>query len=250
MTYGEHHIKCYEEVLVVRIKYNGTLGNNMWQYAVGRLYAERHGHALIADSIEMFPNTTHQVDGIKEIGNLKVCQEHVIEFDHCDGDILFDGFFQRYEYLRGNKQKLRDWFFQKYKSSINPSETDLVMTIRRGWNGYPVSMCPPIEFYLGIIKKLSPSIIYLCTDTFDDPYFHPLRMIENVVFYGGSTEEQFSLLTKAKKMVISPSTYSWWGAYLSDANEILYPWFGDLIPTEYGPNLFVDDESRYIRVDI
>lgn len=236
---------------MIRVKYNGTLGNNMWQYAVGRLYAEKHGHKMIADPIEMFPNTTTIIDGIGEVGNLSIFREHLVEFDSCDGDRLFDGFFQRYEYLKGNKEKIKTWFFQSpISTKFIPSENDVVLTIRRGWNGYPVSLCPPIEFYLEVINQLSPDVVYLCTDTFDDPYFNALKDLENIVFCNVSKEEQFSLLTRATKIVISPSTYSWWGAYLSNATKIIYPWIGDLIPSKSGPNLFVDDEDRYIGVDI
>lgn len=236
---------------MVRVKYNGTLGNNMWQYAVGRLYAEKHGHRMLADPIEMFPNTMELVDGVGEVGNLEIYQQHLVDFSCCNGDSLFDGFFQKYEYLKGNKEKIKDWFRQSPVSTrFFPAKNDLVLTIRRGWNGYPVSMCPPIEFYMEIVKTLSPDMVYLCTDTFDDPYFTPLKAIENIVFCDVSKEEQFSLLTRASMLVISPSTYSWWGAYLSDATKILYPWIGDLVPTKLGPNLFVDDEDRYIRVDV
>lgn len=46
----------------------------------------------------------------------------------------------------------------------------------------------------------------------------------------GEPEDQYDLLlmTFCDRHIISNSTFSWWGAYLSDDNEIIYPsvWFG------------------------
>jgi len=233
---------------MIRVKYNGTLGNNMWQYAVARLYAENHGHSLCANSIEMFPNTLECVDGCGVVGNSNTHTGHIFDFGVCSGDVLFDGHFQRYSYLKGQKSKIQRWFAPVNNIELTPSVDDLVMTIRRGWNGYPISMCPPIEFYLNLLESFSFDKVYLCTDSFDDDYFNPLKKHHNIVFYDKSKEEQFCLLMNSTNIVISPSTFSWWGAYLSNATRIFYPWIGDLIPSRDGPDVFVDDEPRYIKV--
>jgi hypothetical protein len=57
--------------------------------------------------------------------------------------------------------------------------------------------------------------------------------------------EQFALIKSAKKIAISPSTYSWWASFLSDADTVYYPMFKHFIPDENHTNTVVDDEQRF-----
>ncbi len=222
----------------------------MWQYAVARLYAEKHGHSLCVDPIEGLPNTTHAVDGIGEIGKTIHLRGHKFDFDFCDGDVLFDGFFQRYEYLRGSREKLLHWFESDIQCPCAVEDNDLVLSIRRGWNGYPTHLCPPSSFYVSLLKSINPSKIYLCTDSFDDEFFCFLKDFSNVVYYRENYLTQFELIRKAKTVILSPSTFCWWAAYLGDADKIFYPWYSDMIPTKDGGNWWVDDDPRYTRIDL
>jgi hypothetical protein len=235
---------------MIQVKYNGTHGNKMWEYAVARLYAETHGHAFYADAIDGLPNTAQIVDGIGRVGNVSHLRGHKFDFNVCNGDVIFDGFFQRYEYLKGNRQKLLNWFKSDIDSPCSVEEDDLVLSIRRGWNGYPTHLCPPSSFYTALIKKVNPRRIYLCTDSFDDQYFSFLKDFNDVVFFREIYLMQFDLIRKAKTLVLSPSTFCWWAAYLGNANKIFYPWYSDMIPTHHGGNWWVDDDSRYERVDV
>ena len=59
----------------------GTLGNNMWQYAVARTIAETHKLQLNCYSIPGFPKTFDLVEG--NIFNEPVCniQGHYFDFN-------------------------------------------------------------------------------------------------------------------------------------------------------------------------
>ena len=58
-----------------------------------------------------------------------------------------------------------------------------------------------------------------------------------------------SRMASCKEIAISRSTYSWWGAFLSDAERVYYPVIGD---EEYfnEKKLFVHDEQRYSKIFI
>lgn len=227
----------------------GTLGNNMWQYAVSRIIAEKYSLKLDCYSIPGFPKTSEIVDG-----NMYTDPVYEIEGHYFDLDFLpikckieMKGYVQRYEYIKQHKNKVKDWFQLDTESPIKVLQDDFVVSIRRGWNGYPVSLCPPKEFFINIFDRVKYNRIILCTDTFEDPFFDFMNDLNvEVIKAQYSPLEQFALIRSANKILLTPSTYCWWAAFLSNASEIYYPWISDLIPTEKQQNLVVDDESRYI----
>ena len=49
---------------MVEVKYIGRLGNNLFQYCLGRIIAEGLGYKLKVDPIPGFPNTNKPVEGL------------------------------------------------------------------------------------------------------------------------------------------------------------------------------------------
>ena len=80
------------------------------------------------------------------------------------------GYVQRYEYIKDHKAKVKEWFQLNVESPMEVLPTDFVVSIRRGWNGWPTSLCPPKEFFLDVFDNVDYKRIILCTDSFDDPY--------------------------------------------------------------------------------
>jgi len=229
----------------------GTLGNNMWQYAVARIIAEKNNLKLNCYSIPGFPQTFQSVNG-------DVCEEPMLTINGHYFDLSTSmekcrvemcGYVQRYEYLRPYKDNVRRWFEMNIESPIDVQPDDFVVSIRRGWNGYPTSLCPPKEFFIDLFQRVEYNRIILCTDTFEDPFFEFMDSLNvEVIKAQYSPLDQFALIKAANKILLTPSTYCWWAAFLSDATEIYYPWIENMIPTETGVNWLVDDEERYIIV--
>ena len=111
-------------------------------------------------------------------------------------------------------------------------------------------MCPNKSFFENLLKTIKYDKIVLCTDTFDDSFFDFLREMPNLVEARFSALEQFMLIKSANKIIITPSTFCWWAAFLSNATEIYYPMTVGLIPTTNKENLIVDDEERYKYLNI
>lgn len=229
----------------------GTLGNNMWQYAVARVIAEENNLKLNCYSIPGFPNTKQVVDGNVYDGPTTRIEGHFFDISSLGGSrVEMAGYVQRYDYIRDHKEKVKDWFQLDVESPIEVLPTDFVVSIRRGWNGYPVSLCPSKEFFIEVFGKVKYNRIILCTDTFEDPFFKFMDDLNvEVIKAQYSPLEQFALIKSANKILLTPSTYCWWAAFLSNAEEIYYPMLGDLIPTEDKQNLLVDDDDRYIIIE-
>ena len=54
---------------MVSVKYNGTLGNKMWQYASARIFCVNNNLTLNAEPVEHFINTNEKIIG-------KECNSH------------------------------------------------------------------------------------------------------------------------------------------------------------------------------
>ena len=235
---------------MINVQKLGTLGNNMWQYAVARVIAEKYNLKLNCYSIPGFPNTRQSVDGNECNSPSVKITGHLFDINSLGSSrIEMAGYVQRYEYIRDHKEKVKEWFQLDVESPIEVLPTDFVVSIRRGWNGWPTSLCPPKEYFIEVFKHVEHDRIILCTDSFDDPFFDFIDDLDvEVIKAKYSPLEQFALIKSANNILLTSSTYCWWAAFLSDAENIYYPWLADLVPTETGVNWFVDDEDRYVII--
>ena len=151
---------------MILVRFQGTCGNQLWQYAVARVYAQENGHQLykdtttsIRDDLVHFKNATnilsgHGSNGFTNERTTKYIDGHLHNFaplpESCDA--IFNGYFQRFEYIKNYKKQIQQWFEVERELPITLTDTDLVLSIRRGWNGYPTDQCPPASFYEKIIE--------------------------------------------------------------------------------------------------
>lgn len=237
---------------MINVSKLGTLGNNLWQYSVSRIIAEKYKLKLNCYSIPGFPRTFEIVNGNEYSNPVFEIQGHYFDLNSLpfNSKIEMNGYVQRYEYIQPFKNKVKKWFQIDTKSPIQLNSDDFVISIRRGWNGYPVSLCPSQEFFLSIFKNINYKRIILCTDSFDDPFFEFLNSLDvEIIKAQYSPLEQFAVIQSANKILLTPSTYCWWASFLSKAQEIYYPLVSDFIPTERNQNLLVYDENRYIVLE-
>ena len=68
----------------------------------------------------------------------------------------------------------------------------------------------------------------------------------NAEIVSTDTLHDFAFLASANRLCISNSTFSWWAAWLSDAERIYCP---DM-KNDFINKLWVHDENRYIRIKV
>jgi hypothetical protein len=149
------------------------------------------------------------------------------------------GFFQSYKYFEHiSNEILEDFTFKNkvaYKTYeiYNNLENPCSIHVRRGdYLTNPNHSVLDVEYYFKSIEKIGKDKQFL---VFSDDVewcrnFKAFRG-ENFIYSEDSTKGRehydLSLMTLCKDHIISNSTFSWWGAWLSKSNNVIAPenWF-------------------------
>jgi len=147
---------------------------------------------------------------------------------------------------------------QKWRSYFNQDVIGL--HVRRKdylWkNVHQTTPCITIDEDMGYYDKCLQSLpknipVMVFTDSkkwcrSNDYFKHKRFRIIN-----GNTFTDLYLMTLCKYHIISNSTYSWWGAYLSESNKILAPkrWYGNQSLAEEMSKSQIPEGGKWIRVE-
>lgn len=218
---------------MIEVRYKARLGNNLFQYCLGRIIAEELGFALHAEAIPGFPNTSQKVEGAEYEGPAQTLTGQRIHLDEIIADrsprrIVLDGWFQRHEYYRPRRARIQKWLAFDPAIPVPVMPPDLVLHVRRtdyvnlGW-------AMPFSFYEEVLGRFLPQrgTLWIVTDDRKDPFFkcfarwHPR-------FFTGTALESMVFMTMARRLVMSHSTFSWWPTFLGDPEEVVcaLPSFG------------------------
>ena len=214
---------------MVTVKYLGETGNRMFQYAYARMLAMKTNSGLSAQPPhESFINAISFGDD--SLGN-----QALVKYDNCDdiyecppmSDILVYDFMQRSKFYEPYREDIKKWFGLPEVSSHS---YDVVVHIRRG--DYLTGNIPTIkfEYYTDILKGLkyrNAIIIGRGIDQDTKRAFNNYRP----VYTNGDVAHDMALMYGAKRIIMSNSTFAWWGTFLSDAEA----WYPEIdIFSEYG----------------
>jgi len=213
---------------MVEVRYQGGLGNNMFQYCLGRLLAEDLGFVLRAQPIPEFPNTSQAVQGARYdapeqiLGGQRIDLPAILA-DRSPRKIVLDGWFQHYAYYREHLSRIREWFVFNSSIPVPVAPADVAVHVRRT-DYVPRRWTVPFSFYDAALERLRPRPggVWIVTDDAKDPYFRRFRRWKPK-FLSGPPGEDMLFLTRARNLVLSPSTFSWWPAILGTHEQIICP---------------------------
>jgi len=164
---------------MIKVIYKGRLGNNLFQYALGRILAVKMGYKLEAEPIPGFPKTAEVVDGKICAGKPYHITDQIVDIDgalekHSGNRIVLDGYFQKYEYYKHYKNEIRKWFATdgKHCFPYQVGEDDIVVNIRCGMDykaagyyfPYPYLRITPFCWYEKILNRTKWNNLYVVTD--------------------------------------------------------------------------------------
>jgi hypothetical protein len=211
----------------------GTLGDMMFQYVLGRSLAEDNGLALEclrapARWNDWFPHAPLRLDGRRlahpplRIGTGADCHRLDIDEIRADGRAIhLDGFFQRLEYYAGRLADAATWFATSDDGRPALEPDDLVVHVKanvplatRGW------VLPPSYYREAVESMPRGSRILVCGDHASVDLAIPNR---DVRFLEAGVRRQFSMLRRARYSVLSNDTTAWWAGALSNAVDMVAP---------------------------
>ncbi len=235
---------------MVEVRYSNGLGNRLFQYCFGRILAEGLGYQLAADPIPPFAGTYEPVQGQVFDSPVWLCPKVVrgqqVLADRTPRRIVVEHYMQKYRYYRRQSARIREWL--ALAPSPTPADPDgLVVHLRLGDYRY-VGWVLPMGYYHFAIARERFSRLYIVTDEPNAPHLQAFARYRPSIITG-SEIACLKFIRSARRIVLSQSTFGWWGAFLSDAEKVYFP-----IPqtvTVWGRNSRVDlrvNEPRYVYV--
>lgn len=232
---------------MIQAKLSGRMGNQMFQYSICRLVAEKKGYNFyipgigdpeLSDSTEghhlakYFPNINL---GIKD-GNVlyRYVEDHNYQiyndkiFNVPDNTYIY-GFYQTDKYYRGHEDEVRSWFTVE-----KDEQTDVILnkynieeycyihirgTDYKTHNHWLLSK----KYYstaIDKIKEINPNVSFvIITDDveYSNEMFPDIDAITNEMMV------DFKLIYYSEYAIISNSTFAWWAAWLRDRKSTISP---------------------------
>lgn len=208
----------------------GRLGNQLFQIAVAVGYARKYGQEYAFTdwrysqhfNVPINPEEFVINHSINEHDSLSY--EELPEYNHSMGHVNFYGYFQSEKYFINAKQEI----LRLFKSSNEKIDYGFIH-IRRGdylnLSEYHTNL--PISYYIEGMNELDFDK-YVCVS--DDIQWCKENIKDIRVSFSENTSEieDLRLIEKCKGGVIANSSFSWWGAYLSESKNIIIPknWYG------------------------
>lgn len=251
---------------VVDAELPGLLGNRFFGFCVGKIVADKLGFNLFCKSIKGFPYTylfaqnvpsniykTETIETQHDIDIEKITSDHTLR------NIRLRGYFQRYKYLKPYTQVIRKVWLQ-----VDPSLTytqdpqDIVIHVRAN---HPTCFVP-FEYYKKALESTTYKRMFICTDEPNHPFLanfkpynpimHSVRSLSTLMNAGMSWDaiselnlDEFLFIRSFNKIITSQSTFAWWAAFLSDAEEIYAPYSNNEFYQVYGKV----EEERYHYIE-
>jgi hypothetical protein len=238
----------------VRVKFIGRLGNNLFQYAVGRIVAQHHGLALdcrqsrhaihisvppptLENLAFHFPNAPLRMPGLcvdAPVESHEVTPDgpwngqsldlQSILADKTPRQIRLAGYFQRFEYFAPYSAEIRQWFcFKHVTVPVKIRANDILVNIRRGSDWGSLGWVLSSSYYDRVLSGLpNPGRFFVCGIGIDDEVRERLKKYRPA-YFSGTPMEEFAFITLFNRIVLSNSTFAWWAAFLSHATEIYAP---------------------------
>lgn len=237
---------------------NGHLGNQMFQYAFVKSMAKKYNteFCIPHNSIfgqyyyqEIFSNIDEAFD-IKCFRGISRYQNISERFFHYDeelvnnippGDYNLIGFFQSERYFKNIEDEIRkDFTFKKQivddcKEIVDEYSGSIAVHIRR--NDFLKNPNHPVQdnqYYINALKEFPVDLpVIIFTD--DIEWAKEQKIFSDDRFIISETNNAYYdlyIMSKCSYHVICNSTYSWWGAWLANSQNVVAPkkWFaGDCI---------------------
>lgn len=232
---------------MISCTFNGRLGNNLFQIATAISLAKKSGDGLILPEKTWAGHRGYRYADLSmfDYGFLRGETECENQYDEKNflyeeipvkNNLKLSGFFQSWKYFEDVKHDLLNKYFTPSKmvssrlDQIPVSKKSLGISVRRGdylmlQNNHCVLST---DYYQSCINKYFGDVdqVYVFSD---DQEWCKQVFGEGATFVNESVGVQLFLMARMKNLILSNSTFAWWGAYLNQQDGVIVapnPWFG------------------------
>lgn len=229
----------------------GGLGNQMFQYAMGRASAARLGVELQLDNSSYGPKYRHPYDlpfwsGVTErvvYGDgayYRVCEDGMPynpdTLEKITKECTLYGYWQTEKYFDAVRPELLEAFRPRVVRTPVEQMSDLIKRLhnsvslhvrRTDYVGSSVHGVPLEDYYRHALAAVSEKVSSPCVFVFtDDPAWVSMRLMPTINHTkmlvsgkGFSGPEEMWLMSQCQHSILANSSYSWWGAWLNDSPD-------------------------------
>lgn len=237
----------------------GRLANQMFQYASLKGIARNRGYDFCIPPQNVYgqidPVVTKGLnifDVFEQIGdnNIQLTKNEVVYeetfefnkeiFDNCPDNVDLYGYYQSSKYFDHVKEEIKkDFTFSNEVErlcsdmieSIRDNKKLIALHIRRtDYTVNPNHPVQPISYYENALKKFDKNDKIIVFS--DDPKWCQQQEIfadESIMISEDNDADiDMCLMSKCNYHIIANSSFSWWGAWLADSEQVIAPknWFG------------------------
>jgi hypothetical protein len=246
--------------MAVHIVLAGRLGNNLFQYALGRIVAEDAGTALYATrqcrpvhaavaktsgAMVTLESEQSRFADVRLAGwpeyapapewalnvSTPPSDGHTLDLKSVCGlarsqkPVMLAGYFQREEYYAHRRDHLQRCLRVADREPLpKPGPQDVIVSIRRGADYERLGWVLPWSYYYTALEAMTNiDRVWVCGVGVDDSVRSVLAPFSPVYFDAGAMEH-FCFIQRFRRVVLSNSTFAWWAAWLSEvAEEVVSP---------------------------
>lgn len=238
-----------------RLGNHGHIGNQMFQYAMTKSIAKKYNRNFAIPPKEVFGKYyyTKLRSNIDDCFDIK-CERGITDFPileerkfSFDEDLVNNfpshnvdllGFFQTEKYFKHIEDEIRndfkfipEYFDECSKTRENFGKEIACIHIRRtDYVNNPCHSCPDISYYQKALELISDTCEVLIFSD-DQEWCRSQEIFSSDRFLISETNNPYidmCLMTMCQYHIIACSSFSWWGAYLSNTKKVIAPsiWFG------------------------
>lgn len=246
----------------------GGLGNQMFQYSAGKaiaqsddlyldisFYNNQLGSTPRNYSLNVFPNLkaniySGQQNGLPFVRFMEP-ERYLSIPSYPDKNTCLDGYFQSEKYFKNISDVLKNDFAptESIKEKLISKCPEIIgnsvsLHVRRtDYTKYShIHPLQTFDYYFDALKMIGKfDHLYIFSDDIGWCKEN-IKTPKTTYVEGNSDIEDLWLMSMCKNHIIANSTFSWWGAWLSNSNKVIAPknWFGQAGP-KFWNDIYCED---------
>jgi len=212
-------------------RYGGRLGNNLFQFAFSATLSKLSGVPFAAKPIRGFPGTANQTsersfrDGIKLQGQACNLNLGLLATLAETTDVAIDCHPQAIHYYEPHKSWLCQLLAPEEGYYERVQKGDIALHLRLGdfFHSKKSNSKYPVEGIHHLLRNTDFDTCVVVTNSPTHPLVKSLKSEFRCVILSGRRMDDYRTLYHAERLIISPSTFSWWAAWSGRATQVFCP---------------------------